>query len=184
MKQYYKIINGKTIWFDGRIVLGDKQIFNPTEDKILAAGYQIYVPEPDPEPSAEQLLAEAIENKVAEIEDYDTSTDVDECYIQYQGQTIPYWGNKTDRASLQKAVENHIAQRLSTYRLDLREYGVSIDIDCAVMLDMLQKLEVYASQCYNKTSDHIFAVRLLTDTESVESYDYTVGYPNKLTFEL
>lgn len=184
MKQYCKIINGKTIWFDGRIVLGDKQIFNPTEDKILAAGYREYVPEPDPEPTPEEQLQLAKDSKVAEIEGYDNSTDVNECYIVYQGQTIPYWGIKTERASLQKAVEDYIAQDRAVYRLDLRDYGVSIPIPCLTMLDMMQKLEVYASQCYNTTSDHIFAVNKMTTVADVENYDYTIGYPSKLTFQL
>lgn len=184
MKQYYKIIDGKQVWFNGRIVLGDKQIFNPSEDKILAAGYQEYVPEPVPESTPEELLQQAKDNKVAEIEDYDNSSDVNECYIAYQGQTIPYWGIKTERASLQKAVEDYIAQGLPYYRLDLREYGVSINIPCQDMLDMLQKLEIYASQCYNTTSDHIFSVNQMTEVNDVESYDYTVNYPSKLTFYL
>lgn len=38
MKQYYIIIEGKQVRYDGRIVLGDNQIFNLFEDKILAAG--------------------------------------------------------------------------------------------------------------------------------------------------
>lgn len=37
MKQYYIIIEGKQVRYDGRIVLGDNQIFNLFEDKILAA---------------------------------------------------------------------------------------------------------------------------------------------------
>jgi hypothetical protein len=71
-----------------------------------------------------------------------------------------------------------------TYRLDLREVGVSVDIVCEKLLQMLSALEVYAIDCYNKTTDHIYAVNALTTVEEIEAYDYKVGYPEKLTFEL
>ena len=71
-----------------------------------------------------------------------------------------------------------------TYRLDLREVGVSVDINCEKLLSMLSALEVYAIDCYNKTTDHIYAVNNLTTVEEIEAYDYRVGYPEKLTFTL
>lgn len=49
---------------------------------------------------------------------------------------------------------------------------------------MLQQLEVYAVQCYNKTTDHIYNVQSLTDKSSIETYEYTTGYPEKLTFNI
>jgi hypothetical protein len=49
---------------------------------------------------------------------------------------------------------------------------------------MLSALEVYAVDCYNVTTDHIYAIQSLTTIEEIEAYDYTVGYPEKLTFEL
>ena len=55
-----------------------------------------------------------------------------------------------------------------TYRLDLREVGVSVDINCEKLLQMLSALEVYAIDCYNKTTDHIYAVNDLTTVEEIE----------------
>jgi hypothetical protein len=49
---------------------------------------------------------------------------------------------------------------------------------------MLSALEVYAIDCYNKTTDHIFNVNNLTTIEEIENYDYRLGYPEKLIFEL
>ena len=49
MKQYYKIIDGKTVFFKNPLVVGDMQIINPSEEILLAAGWLEYIP-PEPEP--------------------------------------------------------------------------------------------------------------------------------------
>ena len=50
MKQYYKIIEGKTVFFKEPLIVDGMQIFNPSEELILAAGWQEYTPPPTPEP--------------------------------------------------------------------------------------------------------------------------------------
>ena len=47
---------------------------------------------------------------------------------------------------------------------------------------MLSALELYALACYNVTAEHKVAVENLTSLEEVKSYDYTTGYPEKLSF--
>lgn len=49
MKQYYKIIDGKTVFFRNPLVVGDMQIINPSEEILLAVGWLEYIP-PEPEP--------------------------------------------------------------------------------------------------------------------------------------
>ena len=158
--------------------------YNPTEKMILANGWVEYVaPEPQPIPE-EVLIKRAKSRKVDEINNYDSSKEVNICYIKTSLDTIPYWANKTERSSLKSAVQDCIAMGRETYRLDLREVGVSVDINCEKLLSMLSALEVYAIDCYNKTTDHIYAVNNLTTVEEIEAYDYRVGYPEKLTFTL
>ena len=71
-----------------------------------------------------------------------------------------------------------------SYRLDIRELNISLQIPCERLLTMLSELEVYAIDCYNKTSDHIFEVKKLSTIEEIEHYDYRHGYPEKLIFEI
>jgi hypothetical protein len=47
---------------------------------------------------------------------------------------------------------------------------------------MLGLVEVYASDALNVTESHKAAINALDDIEDVEAYDYTVGYPDKLSF--
>ena len=187
MKRFTKEIDGKTviktrkeivIRKDGRVT------YNPTEEMVLADGWVEYIiPEPKPIPE-EVLIKQAKSRKIDEINNYDSSKDVNICYISKSGNTIPYWASKTERSSLKSAVQDYMTLGREVYRLDLREVGISVEVKCSDLLSMLSALEVYAIDCYNKTTDHIFAVNNLTTKEEVEAYDHRSGYPEKLTFNL
>ena len=47
---------------------------------------------------------------------------------------------------------------------------------------MLGQLEIYATECYNKTTDHIFVIQSLDNIEEIKEYDYKTGYPEVLQF--
>lgn len=49
MKQYYKIIDGVTVFYHDPLMINGMQIYNPPEELILAAGWMVYI-EPEPEP--------------------------------------------------------------------------------------------------------------------------------------
>lgn len=49
MKQYYKIIDGKMVFYHDPLVIDGMQIYNPSEELIFAAGWQEYTP-PEPAP--------------------------------------------------------------------------------------------------------------------------------------
>lgn len=187
MKRFTKQIDGKNVikTLKEIVVRKDGRVtYNPTEEMVLADGWVEYViPEPKPIPE-EVLIKQAKSRKIDEINKYDSSKEVNICYIKTPLDTIPYWANKTERSTLKSAIHDCIAMGRETYRLDLREVGVSVDINCEKLLQMLSALEVYAIDCYNKTTDHIYAVNNLTTVEEIEEYDYRVGYPEKLTFEL
>lgn len=183
MKQYYKETDGERVWLNGVLIHEGKQIINPTEEQILAAGYVEYVPEVNTI-TDEQILDNLKRGKVNQILAYDESNSVNECFIVHDGMTLTYWKDKFERSALKRTIDDFIAKGIDTYRLDLRDVGISVEIPCANLKEMLSSLEIYATECYNKTTDHIFAVNALTTTEEVIAYDYTVGYPEKPSFAL
>ena len=67
MKQYKKTINGVTEYFREPLIYDGKQIFNPSEKQIKAAGWQEYVPEPvegdEYVPTYEERVVELIREK-------------------------------------------------------------------------------------------------------------------------
>ena len=187
MKRFKKEIDGKTvvkalkeivIRKDGRVT------YNPTEDMVLADGWVEYIA-PEPRPIPEKVLIErARRRKLDELHKYDESSEVNDCIIFYNEQELHYWADKHERGSLSSAVRDCIALGRTEYRLDLRELGTSLSIPCEILLQMLAVLEVYAIDCYNKTTDHEFAIKALATKEEVEGYDFKVGYPEIPRFEL
>lgn len=49
-------------------------------------------------------------------------------------------------------------------------------------MKMLYALELYASECYDNTQYHKMMISELTDFNTINEYDYTTGYPEKLRF--
>lgn len=184
MKQYYKNENGTKVFYREPLKLNGMQYFNPSEEQILEAGWIEYTPPPVPSPTEEELLQQAKENKISEILAYDRSSEINICYISYGGVTLEYWADKNERNALKNAVQDCIALGRENYRLDLRELNVSMAIPCANMVAMLQALEGYAIDCYNNTTDHIYNVQAMHSMSEVDEYDYTTGYPEKLTFNI
>ena len=60
--------------------------------------------------------------------------------------------------------------------------GVMFELPIASAMQMLLAIEVYASECYDNTQRHLAEVDKLETKEDIESYDYRVGYPDKLEF--
>jgi hypothetical protein len=182
MKLYEKIIDGKQHIMPAKkiIIKNDgMQTINPTEEMILADGWVEYVT-----PVYEPTIEDYRRDKIREIERHDSSPEVNKCYINTAGTELSYWANKSERISLKSAVNDCIIMNRNTYRLDLRDIGLSVDIDCNKLLEMLSALELYAIDCYNKTTDHIFNVNNLNTIEEIKNYDYRSGYPEKLIFEI
>ena len=76
---YYKIIDGKTVFYKDPLIVDGMQIYNPSEELILAAGWMEYTPPPAPpvdntkyEPYTEDVVAKIknlLREKVAEQTD-------------------------------------------------------------------------------------------------------------------
>lgn len=184
MKRYYKEENGKRVWFSGILKSDGRQIINPSEEQILGDGWTEYVPPVAPKPTEEELLEQARESKLVALHDYDESKEVNNCIIVYQGEEIGYWKDKHERDALKGTLRDCISNGRIVYRLDIREKGISISLPCETLLDMMATLEMYAVDCYNKTTDHEFAIKALQTREEIEAYDFRTGYPKMPRFEL
>lgn len=186
MKKYKKEIDGKvSIKTLNEIVLNKdgNVVFNPTEEMILEDGWVEYVFKPREWPMEIQLKRTK-DRKLRELERYDNSSEVNDCIISYQGQEIHYWKSPSERNDLKAAARDFMSAGRDTYRLDLRDNGVSITLPCELLLQMMAALEVYAVDCFNVTTDHEFAIRSLSTQEEVEAYDFRTGYPEKPTFSI
>ena len=174
MKRYYKIIDGEQVFFTGKVLkVGDMNILNPTEEQMIAAGWQVYV---EPEPTNAEKLAAAKTEKIAQIETYDSSPNVEQFTIN----GTPMWLNHELRQQLWIS--------LAAYEAASKEYmtkwfnGIEFTFSTHDWGLMLNALEIYAAEALNTTEMHKAAVTAMTRRKDVEDYDYTAGYPEKLHF--
>ena len=98
--RYYKEIDGKKVFFNGILQVGNKQIINPTEEQILADGWQVYV-----YTDLEKTVEDYRELKRSEIISYDKSEEVNKFYIQ----DYSVWLDKGMRVGLKLRFESELA---------------------------------------------------------------------------
>jgi hypothetical protein len=162
-----KSINKITLIKDGM------QIFNPTEEMILEDGW---VEWGQPELIPQQAFESAKKDKINEILEYDSSSEVNEFFL---GETS-IWLDKATRAGLKLRFEAEIAMGKTETALWYNNEKYPLKLDVA--MQMLYAIELYASACYDNTQLHLANVDALLTTEDISVYDYTTGYPEKLRF--
>lgn len=108
---------------------------------------------------------------IALIKAYDTSSNVNGFY--YNGKQ--YWLDKSTRVGLQNLV-NSSTEPIS---LILGDEIIELELDKAKKF--LSDLEVYAGKCYVNTNKHLIAIKQLKTLDDIINYDYTTGYPDKIT---
>ena len=172
-KRYYKEIDEQIVFFQEPLIHDGMQTFNPTEEQLTAAGWLEWS---EPEPSESELLAQAIENKLTEIDNYDKSASVNSFKIGNKN----LWLDAALRQQLRTSIEAYKAMGKETASkwFDGVEYTFPVD----TWLQMLNALEVYAAEALNATESHKVAVKELTTIQEVEEYDITADYPEKLVF--
>lgn len=128
--------------------------------------------------SEKNVLRRAKETVLADIKKYDTSSAVNSFMLN--GQKV--WLDKATRVGLMNSTTIAKAMGQATTTLWLGEAKLVVDCDKARQL--LSALEMYALECFNVTAAHKKAVNEMTTLEDVLGYDYTGGYPQKLTMEV
>lgn len=111
---------------------------------------------------------------LAYITEYDKSNEVNIFYLN----EVPAWLDRETRVSLMNSTT--IQKTMALENTTLWFGTVSMEVPCDLAIQLLSQLEVYALGCYNKTAEHKANVMKLTTMDEMISYDYKVGYPEKL----
>lgn len=110
----------------------------------------------------------------AKINHYDCSEAVNSFLIGGN----KFWLDKNTRVGLM-----HLANcSKDNVELVLGNQVLNIPVDIAK--NFLVELEVYAGKCYLQTQKHLLAIKALNTFEDIINYDYTKGYPEKISFNL
>ncbi len=139
-----------------------------TQDEVMAAFEEFKAK------LAASELATAKVQKIAEVDAYDTSGEVNIFFVD--GTSM--WLDKATRVGLMNSTT--IAKNLGQEKVTLWLGGTQLTLACDKAISLLSAIEMYAVQCFDTTARHKAAIGNLTTIEEVEKYDITAGYPEKL----
>lgn len=122
----------------------------------------------------DEVISELKELKIDEITKYDTSSNVN--VFSLNG--VDVWLDRDTRVGLMNSTT--IAKNMGQENTILWLGTVKITVKCDQAIQLLSALEMYALSCFNKTAEHKKNVEALSTINEIVSYDYTVGYPEKL----
>lgn len=124
-------------------------------------------------------LDKAKEDIIRTIELYDLSNAVNAFILN---NVIKTWFSVEQRLNYKQSIES--AKILKEDQLEFLIEGMVISISIDAAEYMLAQIQRYADKCYMVTEQHKANVKALTNIEDVNNYDYTIGYPDMLKFEL
>lgn len=151
----------------------------PSEEQLHEWGFREWV---EPAPTPAELLERAKANKIAELEAYDDSNAVNGFIIRTPNGDFTEWLDPYKRNNAFRAIESAKKLGDSTISFAIGDVPVTLDVETAEVY--LAKVERYAVNCANVTAGHKAAINALETVKAIEDYDYTVGYTEKLVFEI
>ena len=182
MKRYYNATTKE--WYNEGQSL-TKRVENgvftgiPSEEQLYEWGFREWV---EPAPTPQQLLERAKNSKVAEIEAYDQSDEVNGFDIVVGGQTMAAWLTPDKRSDYKNSLDS--AELLGMTEVHPVFNGVALTIPTQTAKMALAKIQIYANQCYGVTEKHKAAINALETVEEVEAYDFKRFYPERLIFNV
>lgn len=178
MKRYYNTITKE--WYNEGQTL-TRKIKNgvfagiPSIELLLECGFEEWH---KPEPTQEELLEQAKNVKLSEIEAYDTSAEVNSFMINRESG----WIDRNTRVALLHALDVVEQSGGTTYTVWFNDNPLTLDIN--TIKQFLSSLELYAIEALNVTNSHIREVKQLQSIQEVKNYDITLGYPEKINLIL
>lgn len=127
-------------------------------------------------------LSVAKEAKLSALDTYNESDAVNGFDVVIQGQATSLWIDKKTRSDYRSSIE--AAELLG--ETEVRPVFGDKEVPLSVQMAKtdLAKIQLYANQCFVVTERHRAAISQLKTVEEVNEYDYTVGYPPRLIFEI
>lgn len=131
------------------------------------------------EVTEEELLQRAKQDKISELDLYDTGSEVNEFTINDE---LKAWFTPEQRSNYKNSIDS--AELLGVNTLQLLVAGNVIELETTKAAKLLAMIQLYADSCYMVTEKHKAAINACESVDEVEAYDFTTDYPEKLNFEL
>lgn len=128
----------------------------------------------------ERTLEDAKREKSMEINTYDNSDSVNSFTLNNE---ISAWFSVQERLNYQRSVEAALSLDENA-KMKFFVGDTLLEVSASLAKRMLSMLQLYADECFIVTKQHKINVEKLETIEEVDNYDYKVGYPQKLNFNL
>ena len=167
---------------DKWILLSNEQIAFHTEHPYATISQVISMTLPEPI-IHERTLEDAKNEKIAQIDEYDQSDAVNSFTVVLgENNTIEHWLTPDQRANYKNSID--AAKLVGLNELHPVFNGIQLTLSTQMAELALAQIQLYADRCFIVTETHKAEVNALDSIEAVDDYDATVGYPEKLIFNL
>lgn len=164
---------------DKWILLSDEQLAFKEAHPNLSIKNIIEMTEPT---LYQRTIEDAKFEKLAQIDEYDSSDAVNSFDIVVDGNTISAWLTPDQRANYKNSLDSAELLGLEEVHPVFNEMQLTLQTAMAKMA--LAQIQLYADRCFIVTETHKAEVNALDSIEAVDNYDITSGYPEKLTFTI
>ena len=134
------------------------------------------------EPTDEQVLEAVKQDRLAALAEYDASDAVNGFDVTIGGQTMSLWIDRETRADYKSSIE--AAELLGRTEVKPVFGGQEVTLDIQIAKMALAQVQIYANQCFGVTERHKATIEALSAVQDVEDYDFTAGYPPRLSFSV
>lgn len=110
--------------------------------------------------------------------EYDSSIEVN-CFILNDKKV---WFDKATRVGLINSINVKKKQKAAYIELWFGNKKLNVDITYAE--EFLNKLELYAMECFNITKKHIIEISTFENIEDLLNFDITAEYPKQIEFDI
>lgn len=167
-------------YYNGKFVMLSEAQYTFREANPSASVVEVWnMSIPSYTPSEEEVLSNAKARKVEDIEEYSHSENVDQFVVNG---VIEGWLTPTERSNYLQSITS--AELLGETSVEFFVGNNKFALDLQTARFMLAKIQRYADASYIVTTEHKIAVNDLTTIEDIENFDVTLGYPEKLNFEI
>ncbi|MDR1403796.1 MAG: hypothetical protein LBJ60_08865 [Tannerellaceae bacterium] len=130
------------------------------------------------EPEPEQTIEQAIAGRIAEIDVYDNSDEVNSFFVNGQ----KTWIDAGTRSVFRNSIDS--AELLQEETIQMPIAGNILTVPVVQAKFMLAKIQRYADNAAIVTAGHKLAVSKLQTIAETDSYNYKTGYPGKESFNV
>ena len=195
MEKYYYIkkdISGYYIDFDEKFNeelydnLGDTYEDFLSNKWVLLSDEQVKFRNDNPTASVKEVwdmelsprtISDAKREMIEHIDEYDRSSSVNGFTING---AIEGWLTPDERSNYKSSIDAAKLLGVETLSFFIGDNVFELPTETAER--MLAQIQLYADQCFIVTKQHKIAVENLDDIESVDSFEYAEGYPQKINF--